>query len=387
MNIENYIETQYREINQYLNIEFIDLYKSFSHPKLQEVLSTIHHLFSVNYHRMNDRLPTAEYSAHFWADPSRELLFAINTIRGMQRTLKNTPYSFEIDPYYEKIVQNSEGFLSASGGSELPPHMNKIDIYYTEPILHKKDAVHLSVTQDEQRYANLKLIGEGSYAQVFTYTDSFYNRKFVLKRAKSELSTKEIERFRQEYEQMNILFSPYIVEVFKYDDSKNEYIMEYMDVTLDKYYEKHNSNMTKEDRKGIAGQILRAFKYIHSKGLLHRDISPKNILLKVYDDVKVVKISDFGLVKVPDSTLTTVNTEFKGYFNDPGLVTEGFSNYGILHETYALTRLIYFVLTGKMNVSNIKDKNMRLIIEKGLSTNKDKRFKSVDEIIEALKQL
>lgn len=387
MNIENYIETQYREINQYLNLEFIDLYKSFSHSKLQEVLSTIHHLFSVNYHRMNDRLPTAEYSAHFWADPSRDLLFAINTIRGMQRTLKNTPYSFEFDSYYEKIVQKSEGFLSASGGSELPPHMNKIDIYYTEPILHKNDAVHLSVTQDEQRYANLKLIGEGSYAQVFTYTDSFYNKKFVLKRAKSELSTKEIERFRQEYEQMNILFSPYIVEVFKYNDSKNEYIMEYMDVTLDKYYEKHNSNMKKEDRKGIAGQILRAFKYIHSKGLLHRDISPKNILLKVYDDVKVVKISDFGLVKVPDSTLTTVNTEFKGYFNDPGLVTEGFSNYGILHETYALTRLIYFVLTGKMNVSNIKDKNLRLFIENGLSTSKDKRFKSVDEIIEALKQL
>ena len=46
----------------------------------------------------------------------------------------------------------------------------------------------------------------------------------------------------------------------------------------------------------------------------------KNILIKEYDDTLVVKLSDFGLVKIPDSTLTTVNTEFKGYFNDPALV-------------------------------------------------------------------
>ena len=58
----------------------------------------------------------------------------------------------------------------------------------------------------------------------------------------------------------------------------------------------------------------------------------------------VVKIADFGLVKIPDSTFTTVNTEFKGYFNDPSLVVEGFNTYNMLHETYALTRVIYYVL-------------------------------------------
>ncbi|XQF94187.1 protein kinase domain-containing protein (plasmid) [Pseudoalteromonas espejiana] len=49
---------------------------------------------------------------------------------------------------------------------------------------------------------------------------------------------------------------------------------------------------------------------------MHRDISPKNILLKEYDDVAVVKIADFGLVKIVDSELTSENTDFKGYYND-----------------------------------------------------------------------
>ena len=130
---------------------------------------------------------------------------------------------------------------------------------------------------------------------------------------------------------------------------RNEYVMEYMDFTLDEYISKNNASMSYLQRKGIGQQILKAFEYIHSKDRLHRDISPKNILLKQYDDVMVVKIADFGLVKIPDSSLTTVNTEFKGYFNDPSLILDGFDTYNTLHETFALTRIIYYVLTGKTN--------------------------------------
>lgn len=93
------------------------------------------------------------------------------------------------------------------------------------------------------------------------------------------------------------------------------------------------------------------------------------------------------MILVPSNILTTVNTEFKGCFNDPSLVTEGFFNYGILHETYAITRLIYFVMSGKTNVSAIKDMKLKTFVEKGLSTNLDNRYKSVDEIMLAIKLL
>src|SRR5690625_5021143 len=91
--------------------------------------------------------------------------------------------------------------------------------------------------------------------------------------------------------------SPNIVEVYNYDENKNEYYMEYMDVTLDEYIQKNNTILSISKRIGIVRQILKAFQYIHSKQYYHRDISHKNILIKNFDDLDIVKIADFGLIK------------------------------------------------------------------------------------------
>ena len=110
-------------------------------------------------------------------------------------------------------------------------------------------------------------------------------------------------------------------------------------------------------------------------------------MVKVYDDVNVVKICDFGLVKLPDSDLTSVDTILKGCYNDPALITEGFKNYTILHETYALTRLVAFILTGKATADRITDAKLQAFVEKGLSSDKEKRFKSVAEMETAFRTI
>ncbi|EME8241774.1 protein kinase family protein, partial [Enterococcus faecium] len=83
--------------------------------------------------------------------------------------------------------------------------------------------------------------------------------------------------------------------------------------------DKNNTKLSFSQRKNMGYQILKAFEYIHSKKLLHRDISPNNILIKVYEELLILKVSDFGLVKNPDLQVTSLNTEFKGWFNDPAL--------------------------------------------------------------------
>lgn len=388
MNIENYIESQYRELLScsQINAEYSDLYKSFRNQKLREILMTLHHDLVGLFRTMNERLPTGEHEAHFWAEPSRDLIKRIEMIFGLVSSLKETPLAFQIDPYYLDLLTRCRDFLSSSGGSSLPPNMAKVELYYTLPIFLPLSSITISHKQQDFTF-DLKLIGNGSYANVYKYKDTFYNRPFILKRAKKELTDKEIARFKREFDVMNDLSSPYILEVYCYNPDKNEYIMEYMDYTLDGYIAAHNSTLTIIQRKGIAQQILRAFDYLHSKGHLHRDISPKNILIKEYDDTLVVKLSDFGLIKIPDSTLTTVNTEFKGYFNDPALVVEGFNTYGIVHETYALTRVIYFVMTGKTNTEKITNQNLRSFVEKGLNPDKAKRFQNIRDMISAFKTI
>ena len=388
MNIENYIESQYRELLScsQINAEYSDLYKSFRNQKLREILMTLHHDLVGLFRTMNERLPTGEHEAHFWAEPSRDLIKRIEMIFGLVSSLKETPLAFQIDPYYLDLLTRCRDFLSSSGGSSLPPNMAKVELYYTLPIFLPLSSITISHKQQDFTF-DLKLIGSGSYANVYKYKDTFYNRPFILKRAKKELTDKEVARFKREFDVMNGLSSPYILEVYCYNPDKNEYIMEYMDYTLDGYIAAHNSTLTIIQRKGIAQQILRAFDYLHSKGHLHRDISPKNILIKEYDDTLVVKLSDFGLVKIPDSTLTTVNTEFKGYFNDPALVVEGFNTYSIVHETYALTRVIYFVMTGKTNTEKIANQNLRAFVERGLNPDKSKRFQNIRDMVSAFKTI
>ena len=155
---------------------------------------------------------------------------------------------------------------------------------------------------------------------------------------------------------------------------------------LAKYIIKNNATIPMSFRKNIILQLLRAYGYLHSKSIYHRDISPKNVLLKFYDDVVVVKISDFGLVKIEESDLTSENTDFKGSLNDPALKVEGFGNYGLLHEIYAITLLFAYILTGKSNWAKITDPTIKSFISKGTNPDKSKRFQTLDELGDAVKQ-
>lgn len=95
---------------------------------------------------------------------------------------------------------------------------------------------------------------------------------------------------------MERLRFPYVVEVYQYEQERDEYSMEYCDETLRAYIAKQNGSLGFRARKRIALQFLYGLNYLHANGLLHRDISPQNVLLKVYHDGAVlVKLSDFGL--------------------------------------------------------------------------------------------
>ena len=383
MNVENAIETHYRKLADSLSNEYEDLYESISNNKLRALFSTLHMRVVNLFDSMNQRLPTGDSSSHFWAEPSRELLQSIEIIEALERSLKKSEYAFYVDKYHREKITFCKSFLSKSGGSAIPPNTEKMELYYTIPIFSPQRSI---VIENQKNISDLKLIGEGSYAQVFKYFDKFYLRSFALKRAKKELTSKELERFKREYEQMSGLRSPYVLEVFSYNEANKEYVMEFMNSPLDKYISKNNGKLSFQERVRLGLQIIRAFTYIHSKNILHRDISTKNILIKEYDDVVVVKIADFGLVKVVDSHLTSVNTDFKGYFNDPNLVVEGFDKYDVLHETYALTRILYFVITGKTSTDRVSS-NMKFFIENGLSSDKRLRFKDIDELRQAFQNI
>lgn len=377
MYIKNKIETIYQELIMYENNEYKKLYLSFENEKLITVFSTLHHIFVEKTREINDRLLVRNY--YVLADTKKQLIKATKSLEELKSELKSTRYSFSVDKEYQMTIKLINNFLS-SGDNNLPEDTKKIEIYYEIPIFISDDTISIDSQQSDRRLKRT-LIGEGSYATVSKYKDDYYNKYYAIKTAKKDLKDEELQRFKIEYETLNKFSSPYIIEVYKYIEDKNEYIMEYMDINLYDYIQKNNNKLSKSKRKKIILQILKGMKVIHSKKLLHRDINPDNILIKYYEDVKIIKIADFGLIKDPENEMTKLKTEIKGWFNDyDNLSRVGFHKYSMIHETFAITKVIVYVLTGKTNQYNIEDKNLIDFLNKGTDTNTDNRFKSVDEI-------
>lgn len=143
--VANFIENIYREISSIITPEYIELYQSFQNQRLQEILSTVHAALVLSFKAMNQRLPTKNYEAHFWAANSRDLMMYIDIVKRLQRGLKDSPLSINIDKYYDDIINICDSFLQQTGGSVIPVGMDRIELYYTIPIFTPADQTQVKV--------------------------------------------------------------------------------------------------------------------------------------------------------------------------------------------------------------------------------------------------
>lgn len=362
--VNNHLINAYKDLESSLSQAYTDLYFCFENGKLKLVLSTLHNNIIECFKKMNSRLPSTENSNnHYWADDSRKLKFNIELALYLQKEFKDSELSFWIDEYYYNVFKQCLNFLKSSEGSEIPLGMQKITIYEAIPIFVKLNSI--SNPEVNKNYS-LDLIGDGSYAKVYKYYDEFYKHYFALKKLNKKVNDKEIQRFIKEFNIMKQINNPYILKVYSLDENKKEYIMEYVDFTLKEYIHKNNSKLSSDERISLGIQIIKGIKTLWNKNILHRDISLKNILIKQYDDIVVIKISDFGLVKELNSELTSENTEIKGSLNEISrLQKKGFNNYDKSDEIYALSRVLYFIATGRTNLINTKCD----FLEKGINDN------------------
>ena len=148
----------------------------------------------------------------------------------------------------------------------------------------------------DDRYEIVEVIGAGGMAVVYKAIDQRLNRFVAVKILRDELARDEEfrARFQIEAQAVAMLSHPNIVSVYDVSHTAGvEYIvMELIEgVTLMQYMQKKGALSWKEAAH-FSTQIAKALEHAHSKGIVHRDIKPQNIMI-LRDGT--IKVADFGI--------------------------------------------------------------------------------------------
>lgn len=358
--------------------EYLALYSAEVAP-LDGIFAVVHEKLNNHFRFMNTKM---NMGRHFNAENSRNLIDLMDEIGDIRKSLKRAGVVFEMREDYKKLLEECRSFLVYAGGSPIPDALEQIDVERFEPVMF---TTARAPQRKEDAAPPLTLVGEGSFAFVHKYDDPLYNKTFAVKRARPGIAERDLARFRAEFDLMRNIRFPYIVEAYEYDENRNAFTMEYCDETLGEYIRRGNATITWPTRKRVALQFLYGLNYLHLRGLMHRDISRSNVLVKKYDmGAVLVKLSDFGLHKHQDSDFTRTDTEMKGSIIDPLL--ESFKDFRATNDIYAAGALISFIFTGKVGLGVAKGQ-VGDVVDKATSAVASARFDSVAEMIAAVEAL
>ena len=159
------------------------------------------------------------------------------------------------------------------------------------------------VGQQLGSYHLLRLIGKGSFADVYLGEHIHLGTQAAIKVLHTQLNSTDIETFRTEARTIARLHHPHIIRVldFNVEDSTPFLVMEYATGgTMRRRYPR-GTIVSLATIVSHVHQITDALQYAHDEKLIHRDIKPENILLDQHHNVL---LSDFGIFTDAHSTET-----------------------------------------------------------------------------------
>jgi hypothetical protein len=213
------------------------------------------------------------------------------------------------------------------------------------------------------RYTLLDRLGEGGMAEVYTaatFGAEGFRRTFVVKRLRAELCREPsvVAQFIDEANLGSSLVHSNIIPVFDFGKVGDEYFLA-QEYILGRDLGRLTSRMVERDGRPLAppvvlfaaSETLKALEYAHTKlgdngrpmGIVHRDVSPSNILVSARGEVKLF---DFGIVKAEGRVTKTQHGVVKGNvsFMSPEQARGG--DVDARADLFSLGLVIFYCLTG-----------------------------------------
>ena len=200
------------------------------------------------------------------------------------------------------------------------------------------------------RYEIHQRLARGGMAQVYLARDRTLDRPVAVKELAPEFATDPsfVERFRREAQAAANLSHPNIVGVFDWGTQDGTYfiVMEYIDGPSLSQVIRRDGPLHPRRAAEIGGEVAAALGFAHSRGVVHRDVKPGNVLLTATGQSKV---TDFGIARAlssPDDDLTQAGSVMgtATYFSPEqaqGLPVDPRS------DLYSLGVVIYEMVTGR----------------------------------------
>ena len=210
-----------------------------------------------------------------------------------------------------------------------------------------------------REYEILEEVGKGGMGSVYRARHIFLDKERAIKVIESKLAgTDFAQRFIREARILSDLHSPYLVQLFEFgvlDEDQFFMVLEFIEGESAKLRVKTLGRIPFPEAVRIVREAAMGLMVAHEKGIIHRDMSPDNLML-VKDDqgAETTKVIDFGIAK-PLSEITEGMTSTNMFLGKPefaspeqcGFLQEGES---IDHRTdiYSLAITFYCMVTGKL---------------------------------------
>ena len=201
------------------------------------------------------------------------------------------------------------------------------------------------------RYKIEECLGTGGMSVVFKATDTSDGSTVAIKMLRDETANDKnaLEQFANESRVVSMLSHPNIVSIrdVSFRTERKYLVMEYIEgISLRTYMDKRGA-LDLDEFFSFSEQILAALEHAHSRGVVHRDIKPQNIL--VLKD-GFVKVTDFGIAKVSEKKRRTetisANAIGTVYYISPEQA-EG-KSIDSRSDLYSYGVMMYEMLTGEL---------------------------------------